>query len=64
MQVSYMRILIMSQNKNLSQPHVHSYYDDSAYSYAEYPVLESITKADACIIGGGITGLSTALYRC
>jgi gamma-glutamylputrescine oxidase len=49
-------------NKKLRQSHVHSYYDASADYYEKYPNLEGEIKTDVCVVGGGITGISTALY--
>ena len=38
-----------------------SYYAASAHPFAPLPVLEGAHRADLCVIGGGFTGLSTAL---
>lgn len=40
-----------------------SYWIDSTKeTKKEFPKLETNQKADVCIIGGGITGLTTAYY--
>lgn len=44
-----------------SQPHVDSYYAATANRLPEYPELRGQVSADVCVIGGGYTGLSTAL---
>ena len=38
-----------------------SYYAATAVGIHEHPTLRSEERADACIIGGGFTGLSAAL---
>ena len=38
-----------------------SYWIDSV-SQKEFPKLQNKEEADVCIIGGGITGLTTAYY--
>ena len=38
-----------------------SYYAATATGVHEYPRLEESLQADVCVIGGGFTGLSTAL---
>jgi len=42
--------------------HVSSYYAASANPAAELPPLHGSARADVCVIGGGYTGLSTALH--
>ncbi len=42
--------------------HVESWYAASANQQLEFPVLRGEQRADVCIIGGGYTGLSTALH--
>lgn len=39
-----------------------SYYAATATKLAEFPRLKGATSADVCVIGGGYTGLSTALH--
>ncbi len=46
--------------QNLS--HVDSWYAASANQQLQFPVLEGEITADVCIIGGGYTGLSTAIH--
>ncbi|MCZ6503809.1 MAG: FAD-binding oxidoreductase [Gammaproteobacteria bacterium] len=43
------------------QPHCNSYYAASANEIPEYPQLEGSHSCDVCIIGGGFTGISSAL---
>jgi gamma-glutamylputrescine oxidase len=42
--------------------HAPSWYVESAASFPDQPPLEEETRADVCIVGGGFTGLSTALH--
>lgn len=44
------------------QEHVASYYAATANPFAPYPALNGPVRCDVCIIGGGFTGLSSALY--
>lgn len=39
-----------------------SYYAATATPLAPFPVLKGAAKADVCVVGGGYTGLSTALH--
>ncbi|KAF0118556.1 MAG: putative oxidoreductase, partial [Rhodospirillaceae bacterium] len=43
-------------------PHVPSYYAATAHWHASHPPLAGEDVADVCVIGGGYTGLSTALH--
>ena len=43
------------------QDHIASYYAASTNINSEYPILKGKQSADVCIIGGGFTGVSTAL---
>ena len=43
-------------------PHVTSWYAASANQQLEFPPLRGETSADVCIIGGGYTGLSSAIH--
>jgi len=45
----------------MSEPHIHSYYSATAKIPAPYPRLEGTAKADVCVIGGGFSGLNTAI---
>jgi gamma-glutamylputrescine oxidase len=45
-----------------SLPHPKSYYFASANHQTDYPVLQGEEKCDVCVIGGGVTGISTALH--
>lgn len=42
--------------------HVNSYYAASANPHAPYPQLNESVQCDVCIVGGGYTGLSSALH--
>ncbi len=42
--------------------HVASYYAASANPHAPYPPLNNDIRCDVCIVGGGFSGLSSALY--
>ncbi|CAI0692802.1 Gamma-glutamylputrescine oxidoreductase [Serratia proteamaculans] len=44
------------------QEHVASYYAATANPFAPYPALNGPVRCDVCIIGGGFTGLSSALH--
>jgi gamma-glutamylputrescine oxidase len=45
----------------MAEPHVSSYYAASVNDTTRYPPLEGTVKADVCVIGGGFSGISTAL---
>ena len=49
-------------NTSQSQPHVDSWYAASADRALAFPLLQGESTADVCIIGGGYTGLSTAIH--
>ncbi|MDU6926843.1 FAD-binding oxidoreductase [Franconibacter helveticus] len=42
--------------------HVKSYYAASANAHAPYPTLTESLECDVCVVGGGYTGLSSALH--
>ena len=42
-------------------PHVDSYFAATANDQPDYPALSGEVRADVCVIGGGYTGLSTAI---
>ena len=44
--------------------HISSFYAASADSIKNHSRLENEVSADVCVIGGGFTGLSTALHLC
>lgn len=44
-----------------SAKHVHSWYADTANPHPEHPALEGSADCDVCVVGGGYTGLMTAL---
>lgn len=43
-------------------PHTSSWYAATALPRPDYPRLEGDVRCDVCVIGGGYTGLSTALH--
>ena len=43
-------------------PHVESWYAASANQQLDFPPLRGEVSADVCVIGGGYTGLSTAIH--
>ncbi|GAB4069463.1 FAD-binding oxidoreductase [Ancylobacter sonchi] len=45
----------------MALPHTGSYYAATAHSYAAFPPLAEPIEADVCIVGGGFTGINTAL---
>jgi gamma-glutamylputrescine oxidase len=45
-----------------NQPHVESWYAASANQQLDFPPLQGETATDVCVIGGGYTGLSTAIH--
>ena len=45
-----------------NQPHVESWYAASANQQPEFPPLQGAVDTDVCVIGGGYTGLSTAIH--
>ena len=48
---------------NKAQPkHVDSYYVATANFIPEYPALTDTVACDVCVVGGGFTGLSSALH--
>jgi gamma-glutamylputrescine oxidase len=44
-----------------AQNHVASYYAATANDATRYPALTGAVKADVCVIGGGFSGIATAL---
>jgi heterodisulfide reductase subunit A-like polyferredoxin len=44
-----------------SREHAGSYYADTANWQTQYPTLENDIEADVVVIGGGFTGVNTAL---
>jgi glycine/D-amino acid oxidase-like deaminating enzyme len=44
-----------------SQSYIPSYYAATATDLPPFPALEGTVKADVCVIGGGFSGVSTAL---
>jgi len=50
------------QDKSDSDDYPNSYYHASCNGYVELTPLGGSRRADVCIIGGGYTGLSSALH--
>ena len=50
------------QDKSDSDDHPNSYYPASCNRSVELTPLDGSRRADVCIIGGGYTGLSSALH--
>jgi glycine/D-amino acid oxidase-like deaminating enzyme len=46
---------------HFAQEHTSSYYAASVNRVTDYPRLKDNLRADVCVIGGGFTGISTAL---
>ena len=45
----------------MSEPYPHSYYSASAQPLAPFGPLVGDVVADVCVVGGGFTGVNTAL---
>ena len=45
----------------MTAPHTNSYYAASAIGMVDYPQLAGTESCDVCVVGGGYTGISTAL---
>ncbi len=45
----------------MAQEHAPSYYAATANDETRYPPLEGVVKADVCVVGGGFSGVATAL---
>ena len=45
----------------MAATHINSYYAATANDGARYPTLKGTHKADVCVVGGGFSGISTAL---
>jgi len=48
-------------SKYQQQEHTGSYYAATVNEKTDYPVLQGARSADVCVIGGGFTGVATAL---
>ncbi|MDB6049355.1 MAG: dependent oxidoreductase [Pseudomonas sp.] len=44
-----------------SDPHTASYYAASSHAQPDHPALAGELKVDVCVVGGGFTGLNTAI---
>ena len=51
----------METNASIGLEHVDSYYAASLENAVDYPALTDAVRCDVCVVGGGFTGLSTAL---
>ena len=49
-------------NNRFASGHTDSYYAATAKPVVQFPTLEDSQRADVCVVGGGYTGLSTALH--
>ena len=45
-----------------NEAHINSWYAASANQQLSYPPLQGEVRADVCIIGGGYTGLASAIH--
>jgi len=45
----------------MAEPHVSSYYAATVNDTTRYPALEGTVKADVCVVGGGFSGIATAM---
>lgn len=45
----------------MAEPHVNSYYAATANDDTRYPRLQGDLRADVCVIGGGFSGVNTAI---
>ena len=50
------------KNNNFAAGHTDSYYAATANPLVKFPTLEGSQQADVCVVGGGYTGLSSALH--
>src|SRR5262250_1297323 len=48
--------------RSLNAEHVDSYYAATANPSPQHPVLEGRVDCDVCVVGGGLTGCSSALH--
>lgn len=49
------------QNTPRQDQHVASYYAASSHAQADHPALQGEVKVDVCVVGGGFSGLNTAI---
>ena len=45
----------------MAEPYVKSYYAATVNDQTRYPRLEGSVRADVCVVGGGFSGVATAL---
>ena len=53
---------MMGKSSIIKANHPSSYYAATAHELVDYPTLNDAIDCDICIIGGGFTGLSSALH--
>lgn len=51
-----------SKSGRVEQQYIASYYASSRHSHRPFDVLDESIECDVCIVGGGFTGLSSALF--
>ncbi|MEB0041610.1 MULTISPECIES: FAD-binding oxidoreductase [unclassified Pseudomonas] len=49
------------QQPTITDQHTASYYAASSHPQRDHPMLKGELKADVCVVGGGFTGLNTAI---
>jgi len=54
-------MVAMAQRAPYSPAHVASYYAASCQPHTAYPALQGEVNVDVCIVGGGFSGLNTAI---
>ena len=45
----------------MGEEHINSYYAATANNSTRYPALRGTVQADVCVVGGGFSGVATAL---
>ena len=50
-----------AQQPVASHQHTRSYYAASSLAQPDHPILQGDVLADVCVVGGGFSGLNTAL---
>ncbi|MCZ6616987.1 MAG: FAD-dependent oxidoreductase, partial [Gammaproteobacteria bacterium] len=50
-----------TQGETVPEPHTNSYYAATVNVQTDYPPLAGSVRADVAIIGGGFSGVATAL---
>ena len=52
---------VVARLKKMSQPRCPSYYNATIQNETEYPQLDGDVSVDVAIVGGGFSGVNTAL---